>query len=225
MTRKNPYEKGTQELDIPDFVEDKTNTSTDSTSIDMSIFKMSDDELYDDVEAEDYAEDYDEKPKKKRKANSSMVLALIIIFLLLGACVGAIIYAYKQHQEYVKVNTAYMQVQANEENYKQQIAEKDATIQNLTQQIEALQNQGAQGEGNMIYVIVDGGMRFRKAPTSDAELTEYNGASQVENGEKYRVIEVVNDKDLGDQYTWAKVADEVYFCLGTKDEVWAKKVD
>ena len=80
MTRKNPYEKGTQELDIPDFVEDKTSTSTDSTSIDMSIFKMSDDELYDDVEAEDYAEDYDEKPKKKRKANSSMVLALIIIF-------------------------------------------------------------------------------------------------------------------------------------------------
>ena len=48
MSNKNPYEKQ-QELDIPDFVEDKTNSDS---SIDMSIFKMSDDELYDDVTEE-----------------------------------------------------------------------------------------------------------------------------------------------------------------------------
>ena len=48
MTRKNPYENQDDTLDIPDFVEDKTRT--DSASVDMSIFKMSDDELYDDDE-------------------------------------------------------------------------------------------------------------------------------------------------------------------------------
>ena len=41
MTNKNPYERqGKEELDIPDFVEEKT---AGSDSIDMSIFKMSDD--------------------------------------------------------------------------------------------------------------------------------------------------------------------------------------
>ena len=86
-------------------------------------------------------------------------------------------------------------------------------------------NDGSIGEGDIVYEIVDGGMRFRTEPTSDAELTEYNGYSQVETGEKYRVLEVVNDKDLGDQYQWAKLADNVYFCLGGEDDYWVKKID
>ena len=48
MTRKNPYENQDETIDIPDFVEDKT--KTESSTVDMSIFKMSDDELYDDVD-------------------------------------------------------------------------------------------------------------------------------------------------------------------------------
>ncbi len=225
MTGKNPYEKQ-EELDIPDFIEDKTNSDS---SIDMSIFKMSDDELYDDVPAEesDYEDDFEElKSKKKKKGNGALILCLLIIFLLLACCGGAAFYAYKQHEAYVKANTAYLQMQANEENYKKQIADQAATIETLSKQIEEMQkNDDAMGEGKLIYEIVDGGMYFRKEPTSDAELTTYNGASTAENGEKYKVIEVVNDKDYGDKYKWAKIADEVYFCLGTEDEVWAKEVN
>ena len=225
MTGRNPYEKQ-EELDIPDFVEDKTNSDS---SIDMSIFKMSDEELYDDVTDDDlnYEDDFDDlKPKKKKKGNGALVLCLIIIFLLLACVAGAAFYAYKQHEAYVKANTAYLQMQANEENYKKQINDLSSTIEALNKQIEELQDDSdAMGEGKLIYEVVDGGMYFRKEPTSDAELTTFNGASTAENGEKYRVIEVVNDKDYGDKYTWAKIADEVYFCLGTKDEVWAKPAD
>jgi cell division protein FtsB len=223
MSNKNPYEKK-EELDIPDFIEDKTNSDS---SIDMSIFKMSDDELYDDVtdETDEYDEDYEDyQPKRKRKGNGPVIVCLIIIFLLLAALAGSVFYALKQHEAYVKANTAYLQVQANEDNYKKQIAEQGATIEALNKQIEEMQkNDGSIGEGDIVYEITDGGMRFRVEPTSDAELTTYNGYSQVETGEKYRVLEVVNDKDLGDQYTWAKLADNVYFCLG-EDEEWVKRI-
>ena len=226
MTGRNPYEKQ-EELDIPDFIEDKTNSDN---SIDMSIFKMSDEELYDDVNEneQDYDDDYEDvKPrKKKKKANGALIVCLIIICLLLLSCAFAAFYAYKQHQAYVKANTAYIQMQANEENYKKQIAELNANIEELNKKIEDLKNESeAMGDGNLIYEVIDGGMYFRKEPTSDAELTTFNGASTAENGERYRVIEVVNDKDYGDRYKWAKIADEVYFCLGSEDDVWAQKVD
>ena len=146
--------------------------------------------------------------------------------MLLLALAGAAFYALKQHEAYVKANTAYLQMQANEDNYKKQIAEQSATIADLEKKIEELQrNDGSIGEGDIVYEITDGGMRFRVEPTSDAELTTYNGYSQVETGERYRVLEVVNDKDLGDEYLWAKLADNVYFCLGSDSDNWVKRID
>ena len=76
MTGRNPYEKQ-EELDIPDFVEDKTNSDS---SIDMSIFKMSDEELYDDVTDDNlqYEDDFDDlKPKKKKKQMKKLMKKLL----------------------------------------------------------------------------------------------------------------------------------------------------
>ena len=226
FSRRNDDETLDKTLDIPDFVEDKTKTDS---SVDMSIFKMSDDELYDDDSEERSTEDYDEddddelRPRRK-KGNGPLIICLIIIFLLLALCAGALFYGLKQHQAYVKVNTEYLQLQANEENYKRQISEKDVQIQTLTKQIEDLKSGGANGEGTLIYEIVDGGMYFRTEPTSDATKVTYNGKETADTGEKYRVIEVVDDKDVSG-LTWAKVAENVYFCLGSSEDVWAKKVD
>ncbi len=229
MTNKNPYLKqDTDELDIPDFVEEKTRS--DSSSIDMSIFKMSDDELYDDtsdktrVYSDDDYDDDEDVPKRRRKGNSSLILCLIIIFLLMALLAGAGFYAYKQHQAYVKANTAYLQMQANEANYKKQIADQATTIETLNKQIEELKN-NAKGEGNIIYEIVDGPISFRKGPSRDSDGTVYNGKDVASNGEKYKVIEVVADNDPDEDLRWAKVADNVYFCIGTSEEDWAKKAD
>lgn len=225
MMKRRRIDDTDETLDIPDFIEDKT-ASDSSTSVDMSIFKMSDDDLYDDTGTSELEEDdeFDElRPKKKRKTNTPLIICLIVIALLLAACVGSLFYALKQHQALVKTKTEYLQVQANEENYKRQLQEKDETINNLTKQIEELKNANNKGgTGTLIYEIVDGGMYFRKEPTSDAEKTTFNGAEQCLTGEKYNVIEVVDDKDVAG-IKWAKLADNVYFCLGTAEETWARQ--
>lgn len=223
MTRKNPYENQEETLDIPDFVEEKT--ADTSGTVDMSIFKMSDEELYDDApEAEN--EETERKPAKKKKGNGLLIFSLIVNLLLLAACAGAVFYALNQHNAYVKANTENQQIKAAQDTLKQQIAEKDALIENLNKQIEE-KGKSSSGEGDLVYVIVDGGMYFRKEPTSDAEKVTYNNSSQALTGEEYHVIEVVNDKDIKTEPIpqWAKIADGVYFCIGTEDDVWAEKAD
>ena len=227
MTNKNPYERqGKEELDIPDFVEEKT---AGSDSIDMSIFKMSDDELYDDTSGDTkvYGDDDDDNdeyvPKRKKKGNSTVILLLVIVFLLLAALAGVGFYALKQHQAYVKANTAYLQMQANENNYKTQIADQATTIETLNKQIEEIKS-NVKGEGNIIYEVVDGPISFRKSASREADTTTYNGNEYAVNGDKFKVIEVVKGTDDPD-YSWAKVADGVYFCIGTSSEAWAKKAE
>lgn len=222
MTRKNPYENQDETIDIPDFVEDKTNT--ESGTVDMSIFKMSDEELYDDVSTPEATGGDDQQPvKKSKKSSGSMMFSLILNFLLLAACVAAVFYALSQHRAYVKANTDYQQLLASQEAYKQEIANRDNTIADLNNQIEQLKKAAeAPGSGN--YVIVDGPISFRVSPSREAEYTTYNGAEDANNDETFKVLEVVKGTDDSD-YSWAKVADDVYFCLGTADDVWAKKVD
>ncbi|MBO7676425.1 MAG: hypothetical protein J6S49_02810 [Erysipelotrichaceae bacterium] len=225
MVNKKDFINDDDTLDIPDFVEDKTTTDS---SVDMSIFKMSDDELYDDnstEEDEEYDEDY--RPvRKKGNSSTSLIICLILIVVLLATTIGALIYGVKQHNSYVKVNTENVQLKANEDNYKKQIADKDATIANLTAQLEQKESgTPSGGQGKLIYEITDGPMHFRVSPTSDADTTTYNGASLANNGEKYNVIEIVNDKDLGDKVKWAKIADNIYFCVNDNGNVYAKQAN
>ena len=112
------------------------------------------------------------------------------------------------------------QMQANEANYKKQISDQAATIEALSKQIEDLKN-NASGEGELLYVVTDGPISFRTSPSRQADLTTYNGKDYAYNDDKFKVIEVVKGTDDAD-YSWAKVADKVYFCLGTDSEVWAK---
>ena len=210
---------------IPDFVEDKANTQTssltDSTSVDMSIFKMSDDELYDDDDDDNIQKN--NEPKKKG-SNLTLVLCLILIFLLLLTSAAAVYYALRQRSAYQDANAKYMQLQANQDAFQKQIAEKDALIEDLNKQIEELKNSSkAQG---IQYEIVDGPISFRVSPNVDAKSTEYNGKTSAENGEKYTVLEIVDDTvdDPKLERKWAKIADDVYFCIGIKGSVWAKEV-
>ena len=232
MTNKNPYENQNDTIDIPDFVEDKT--ATESSTVDMNIFKMSDEELYDDVEekTEDNDNEYVEvdengeqltRTKKNRGKRGGSILSLVLNFILLAALAAAIFYALSQHKAYVKANTDYQQVLANQETYKQQIASKDAEIEALNKQIEDLKKAQTAGESGE-YEVVDGHIQFRKGPSKETEPTSYKGQEYAETGDKYTVLEVVKGKD-DPSLKWAKVADDVYFCIGTSDDVWAKKVD
>lgn len=221
MTRKNPYENQEDTLDIPDFVEEKT--STDSETVDMSIFKMSDEELYDDVPEEDeVTEDVKRKPAKK-KGNGLLIFSLIVNLLLLAACAGAVFYALNQHSAYVKANTENQQMKAAQDTLKQQIAEKDALIENLNKQIEDSSKSTVTGAAGT-YKIGDGAITFRVAPSREANKATYQGEEYAYPGEEFPVMEVVKGTDDAD-YSWAKIAENVYFCLGTADDPWAEKVN
>lgn len=212
----------TETVTIPDFVEDKTETASGDSDPDLSIFKMSDEELYDDEDDEQ-----EERHVKKRHSNLSLILCLIVIFLLLATSAAAVYYAYKQHEAYVKANTSFLQMQANENSYKKQIADKDAQIADLNKQIEELKSSSSsssEATGKLKFKIVDGPISFRVAPGVDAESTEFNGKTKAENGETYQVEEIIEDQyDEGRK--WAKINDSVYFCIGYQDSVWAEKVD
>ncbi|MBR4461946.1 MAG: hypothetical protein IKS51_05135 [Erysipelotrichaceae bacterium] len=225
----------TETVTIPDFVEDKTETpeTTDSSTgysdPDLSIFKMTDEELYGDDD-----DDEDETHEKKSGVNLSLILCAIAMLLLLATSVAAVYYAYKQHQAYVTANASYLQLQANENNYKKQIADKDAQIADLNKQIEELKSSSSSSSpsssdsssatGTLIYKVVDGPLSFRKAPGMDADLTTYNGNSKAENGTQFQVMEIIDD-EYEETRKWAKINDEVYFCIGFMGEVWAEKVN
>lgn len=214
-TKNHDVEDETDTVTIPDFVEDKTN----SKSVDMSIFKMSDEELYDDADnsEEDDTDEYDDEPKKGGKGG---LIFCIILILLLAACTAAAgFYALKQHKAYVESETKLNQVLANENAYKQQIAEKDNLIASLNQQLEEMKEQK---NNSTPYVVVDGGMFFRTKPEADADKTTFNGEDKAFDGDILNVLEVVEDK--GDSSTkWAKLADSVYVCIEFEGDVWAKK--
>lgn len=220
MTRKNPYENQEETLDIPDFVEEKT--ADTSGTVDMSIFKMSDEELYDDAPEEEN-EETEKKPAKKKKGNGLLIFSLIVNLLLLAACAGAVFYALNQHSAYVKANTENQQVKAAQEVLKQQIAEKDATIEALNKQIEDSSKAPVTGAAGT-YKIGDGAITFRVSPSREADKTTYDGEEYAYPGEEFPVMEVVKGTD-DSTYSWAKVADNVYFCLGTADDVWAEKIN
>ena len=215
----------TETVTIPDFVEDKTDTvsgnetTTGYSDPDLSIFKMTDDELYDEDD-----DDGEDEPRTRRKGgNVSLILCVIAMLLLLATSVAAVFYAYKQHQAYVNANTSYLQLQANENAYKKQIADKDAQIADLTKQIEELKEaNSATPAGSLIYEVVDGPLSFRKAPGMDAELTTYNGNEKANTGQKFQVMEIIDDESE-ETRQWAKINDEVYFCIGYMGEVWAKE--
>lgn len=220
MTKKNPYENQEETLDIPDFVEDKT--SEGSGTVDMSIFKMSDDELYDDVPEETEEETENKPVRKKKKGNGLLIFSLIVNLLLLAACAGAVFYALNQHSAYVKANTENQQIKASQDVLKQQIAEKDALIEELNKQIDDSSKSTPTGAAGT-YKIGDGAITFRVAPSREAAKATYQGEGYAYPGEEFPVMEVVKGTDDAD-YTWAKVAENVYFCLGTADDVWAEKI-
>lgn len=209
-----------QTLDIPNF-EDKGNTTT-STSIDMSIFKMSDDELYEELPKTDssYADDgdYDEEPKKKKKKKSGKGgLIVLLIIALLAAAAGAF-FAIKEHKDLTEANEALAQSQAQVAELQTKVNDLTSTVENLTQQIEELNKK------KPVYEVVDGPISFREEANKAGAETSYNGEDFAWDGDQFEALEVITDKD-DSSFSWIKVAENVYFCIGTEAEPWAKVVE
>lgn len=207
----------TDTIDIPDFVEDKD--ATTSSSVDMSIFKMSDEELYDDVPEEGKG---DEKISHKKKSNSTLILCLILVAILLLISTVSIIYGLKQHSKVSTLETELSQVKAQNTDLQNQVATLNGDISTLNGRLKELQEGGAKTDpdnkypsGTVLYITETGGsMGVRVAPKEDAEKTDIT----LYWGDKVTLIDnaVVDD----DGNYWGKI-DDGYIKIVYDGEEWA----
>ena len=207
-------------LDIPNF-EDRGNTTT-STSIDMSIFKMSDDELYEELPKNNSSfvdnDEFEEEPKRKKKQKSGKGgLIVLLIIALLAAGAGAF-FAYKEHNKVIEANEALSQSQAQVAELQTKVNNLTSTVENLTKQIEELNKK------KPVYEVVDGPISFRAEASKNGAETTYNGEDYAWDGDQFEALEVIVDVD-DSSYSWIKVAENVYFCIGTEDEPWAQVLE
>ena len=167
-------------LDIPDFVEEKDDT--DSQDVDMSIFNMSDEELYDDVPKKQ------DKPKTKKKSNSTIVLCIVLICILLVTSIVATIIAFKEHSSCTKLEEELTQVKATITDYQTKINEKDNQISLLNTELESLKNSNTVSDpdnkypsGTKLYITEDGHMQGvrEKASVSADTAKKSDGTSYV----------------------------------------------
>lgn len=205
-------EKDNETVDIPDFVEDKT----ESKSIDMSIFKMSDEELYDDQDEDQ--DDLDEETfKVKRKINTSAIWAILcVVFLVLSVVCGVLMF--KAKSTVSDLEAQVKQLQATQASYQQQLQEKDNTISSLNAQIEQMKKVD---EGTRYKITADS-VNFRTSASIDANKTSYNDHEVAWKNEVFKVLEIVTDSS-GNK--WAKLDDNTYFAIVYNNESLASKVE
>ena len=166
-------------LDIPDFVEEKDDT--DSQDVDMSIFNMSDEELYDDVPKKQ------DKPKTKKKSNSTIVLCIVLICILLVTSIVATIIAFKEHSSYTKLEEELTQVKATITDYQTKINEKDNQISLLNTELENKKNSNTVSDpdnkypkGTVLYITEDGHIQgVRETANVSADTVQKSGGSYV----------------------------------------------
>lgn len=217
-------EKKTNNLDsmnIPNFVEDKD--TTESTSIDMSIFKMTDEELYDDVPKKVSVSNNNNTTINftKKKSNSTLTLCLVLCGILLVTTVVSAVYALKQHSKVSELESSLNQYQAQINDYNTLISTKDSQINDLNSKIEELSKAGTTTDpdnkypkGTELYVTEDGNSM---AITNTAN-SEDRSAKTLYWGDKVTLVEDAT-KDSNGNY-WGKI-DDGYIRIEYNGEVWA----
>lgn len=207
-------------LDIPDFVEDKD--GTDSGSVDMSIFNMSDEELYDDVPKKQ------EKSGTKKKSDATIALCVVLIGILLITSVVGVIFALKQYKAAAKFAEELNQVKATIADYQTQINAKDGTIASLTAEIEKIKSSGTTTDANnkypsgtKLWITADGSNQGVRETASVAADTakKADGASYVLYwGDSVKLIADAT-KDSDGNY-WGKI-EGGFIRIEYNGEIWA----
>ena len=212
MTDKNPYENQ-DTVDIPDFVEkDDTNNS-----VDMSVFKMKDEE----TDEDEYEEEGERKPfRLKNKVVMlgaialGVMLLILVVLLIFGISRGKALKTLQaQYDTYVADATA-------------KIGEYEAKIQDLNRQIEELKNptqpvnpDSPTSDSKGKYVITADAINMR----TEHEVNADNVYGTFDQDDEVAVEEIYSDGTR----TWGKTVFDnmtVWFCISDGTNTYAKKV-
>lgn len=211
-------------VDIPDFVEDKGNA--DSSSVDMSIFKMSDEELYDDVKKEN------KKAAKnnggKKKSNSTITLCLVVVGILLVVAIVASVFAVREHNATAALNEEITQLKASLSDKENALAQANGKVQELEKQINDMKIAGTVSDpnnkypsGTVLYITEDGASqaaRVKAAADSDNAVDAEGIPYAYYHGDKVTLIADAT-KDVDGNY-WGQI-DKGFIRIEYNGEVWA----
>lgn len=215
MTNMNPFDED-KIVDIPDFVEEKDKTD----DVDMSIFKMSDEELYDDVP---------KKPKKQKvsksssRSNATLILSLaLIVVLLITSCV-AIIYGIKQSKSNTALTSELAQTKAKNVELQTTVNELNIQVGKLQEELNNIKDGDTQKDpnnkypaGTVLYITEAGqGMGIKKTPSMDADFVD---ESILNWGDKI-VLKADATKDSNGNY-WAEI-EKGFIRIEYNGEIWA----
>lgn len=228
MLEKNPYENG---VDIPDFVETKED------DIDMSVFKMSEDELKSNTSSLDFAaedeydyddDEEDDEPKRKLSAKGVVLVGGLLIAVLLITTIIGFVFGFSQKGK-VK------ELQAQVETVNAQLVEANNKVTALQNEItamkaaaEAEKEPQPQTGGSSYKIVSSSGIRVRNAAGAtgnsyakeadckvlkDVNINE--GVIMLSSGADVNVYETVEVSGA----TWGRIVDgkDVWICLKMAD--------
>lgn len=228
MTNKNPYENG---VDIPDFVEKKDD------DIDMSVFKLADDDAKDNsYEYDD--EDYDDEPRRKLSSKGVVVILGVVVALLFIAAIAGWIFGISKNSALTKATAENqtLQTKLNESNTTITSLENQITVLNV--EIEKYKSAGETGSGDATEegtkYKMEGDVSVRKAPGS-SDFANFNNlpdavADQLYNNEELKtlttrdgaILPVYETKTVSGN-TWGRIAENAWVCLVYQGETWGTK--
>lgn len=217
MVERNPYENG---VDIPDFVETK------EEDVDLSVFKMSDDELntstnnfpVDDEDEEEYEED--DEPKRKLSPKGVMVIGIALIVILLITTVVGFVWGGKQKNAYKAALVQVETLKGNVDSLNSQIAELNAQIEALKTPVVETPSSSDGTNYKIKY-----GMNVRSAATTAAGYASSDslkgvngvltndGAVMMQAGATVKVYETKVDGGR----TWGRIGNNAWICLIDSD--------
>lgn len=220
----NLFEKDENKgMDIPDFVEEKDDTDS---SVDMSIFKMSDDELYDDVKKEEKVSNKNSGGKKK--SNSTIVLCLVCIGILLVTSIVSTFFAIREHSNAATLTDQVNQVKASYNDLQNQLNQANAKVEELTKQIEDAKKAGTSSDpnnkypsGTLLYITEAGHSQgVRVSASKDADnAVDADGSNIVLYWGDEVTLTADATVDSNGVY-WGKY-DKGFFRIEVDGEAWA----
>ncbi|MBQ1478268.1 MAG: SH3 domain-containing protein [Erysipelotrichaceae bacterium] len=222
MPEKNPYESQ-ETLDIPDFVEKKKDVQE---SVDMSVFKLEDDDKENEV-TEEVEEEEEERPVRRgsrRLKNNVMIAGGILLAVMAVLMIASLIFAGSQRSALKKKQAELDKLQTEMTTMKTQY---ETQINDLKKQIEELSKpvtptpsgsgSTVPANGTRYLVTASNGINLRAKASVESDLV-----GSVDNGAEVVIIGDLVKDDEGRQ--WGKIDDNTWICLINGEEVYAEVI-
>jgi len=200
--------------------EDFNKKETEETD---NIFKLSDEELYDDVKPE-------KKKAKKNKVNPTAVILVIVAIIALIIAAVAFVWGAKTNKEYQSLKLQYDAEVAKDAEYENKIKNLEDQITQLKADLEKKtetgnnQSNSEYPKGTTLMITEDGSTQgVRSAAKKDADVVQVDGHDLA----LYWGDEITLTADAtvdSDGTYWGKY-EKGYIRIKVDGEVWAEVVE